>query len=849
MSVLMEQVPSDQRDQFLQTLISGKYNLLLGAGASVDSTDKHGLSLPSGTGLTEEINSIAGSSQKQLSDAYEIALDRARPEIENYFKNRFIDCVPAHWWTIFSECVWNRIWTLNVDDVVEQAYRIPNRRGPLLARTYSWRDQLVDDIGLQVVHLHGKVLEDGPLDLIFSISEYVDAIEKKYSWYRKFFDDWVGLPFITIGSSLFGEYDLAQATRAKRPAGDNPSLYISREIASEMREQLEIRNLVGVEMSAEAAAIEIEALTREHRSSVAYQWQSTAAEKSDVARFSAQFELLDLTDGNRPRNHDFFGGAEPHWSDIVDGKAAVFGWHERLAHQLLTDLKELGPVQKLHAVLGDRFSGKTTGAYMVSHIIREEQFPVFLFKGDRRIDIESTLRVLKSRSTSLLVYDGIADFSDDVQILLQKARDQNAKVIVLALERKQRRHVLLQSMDPDFLALYDDSNGYRIDPLNRLDAERLLKHIELSGRYARIQNLNHGERIKKFEDRNIFDAMSEMEFGVGYRDRISPRFNKLPSYEARVLLFLVSFVNSFGYGLPLPFVEASGMKSREVRALMKTKEANDLLVMEFSALHSKYRSAALNTAKSLLSTRDIQDSIVAFMTRLSPYVNKNTKRSRTLEYRILKAVMRARGLRTILPPPTLEVIYRKLEPIYGDDAAFWEQRSIAAQFDKDYAPATSYAARAVDLAPRDMRRRTTFGRLLLVRSYRDVVPGGPESWDFYDRGKVELQRAADMSPRSGLVLLIQLNQTLRLYRELLVERVPDDDYNVLDADIQDIYRSCRYNPALAHTSEQKVVAELYGIFLKYRLMRNGELSDEDSRVVMRMKIPSVGENDEGFLQT
>lgn len=838
---IIDQIPVTMRDGFVQDLQAGRYNLLLGAGASRDSTDSSGKHLPLGWELIAELNALVGTSQTGLADAYEIAKMRQPALVEEFFRSRFVDCRPCQWMVDLTSVIWKRIWTLNVDDVVEQAYTSPGRKGPILSASYTWRNPIRDDFGVQAVHLHGRVFDTGPLDLVFSITEYVDAIEKKFAWFPLFFNAWVGSPFITIGSTLFGEYDLAQATRIKQPTGSTPSLYVSQSIPDEMREQLELRNLTAIELTAAEAAQELVDLTAESRATAYYQWQTIAAPPADVARFASQFDPLSLNDSAAPVGHDFFLGFEPCWDDIVTRKAATFGWHQKLADAVSKELIT-GVVQKMHVAFGARFSGKTCASFVVAKLLLEREIPVFYFRSDRTIDIDATLRVLAGRGEAVLIYDGIADFTLDIQKLMQGALDNGIRVIVLAFERSTRRQIVLQDISGKFLEVHDASNGLHTEALSRVDAKQLIDHVVRQGRYARLQRMTDSERIKMFERRNIFDAMSELEFGQGYRDRIRPRFDALPDFESRMVVFLTSFVNSFGYSMPVFLIEATGLKASSFRGLLGTRAFSDLLVEENGRLTCRYRSVAINSIKSAFPVNSISDTLEAFMKRLAPYMNSTTRKSRNYEYRILRAVMRARGLRIVLPTHALDPLYGRLEDWFGDQAAFWEQRSIASQLARQFVPATSYAAKAVDLAPQEVRRRTTLGRLLILRSYVDVEPGSPESWDLYGQGRSELIHAATLSPRAGVVLLNRFRQTLALYRELVKGGTVEDDHEALESDLADVHRECIEDSSLRHTAEQKIVAEMYGLFLQLRLVRHDEFTQDEAQKILERPLPNITED-------
>ncbi|MGV9673636.1 hypothetical protein ACWDPV_24145, partial [Gordonia sp. NPDC003504] len=277
--------------------------------------------------------------------------------------------------------------------------------------------------------------------------------------------------------------------------------------------------------------------------------------------------------------------------------------------------------------------------------------------------------------------------------------------------------------------------------------------------------------------------------------------------------------------------------------ISRSKEFLDLVAIEGGRLVTRYRSATISSVRASVSEASIIEAMVSLMEKLAPYVNKSTRRSRNYEYRILRAVMRARMLRGLIHKRHLESIYAGVEDLYSGEAAFWEQRSIAAQLNALYIPATSFAAKAVDLAPKEIHRRTTLGRLLILRSYMDVEPGSPESWDLYSQGKDQLIYAESLSPRRGIVLLNRFRQTLLLYRELVKNGALEDDYLALEEDLSTVNQECMDDVSLRHTEEQNVVHEMHGLFLQLKILRNGEFSDKDMELVLRKQLPPISENE------
>ncbi|MGW0753392.1 P-loop NTPase [Streptomyces sp. NPDC002587] len=780
--------------------------------------------------LREEINSVCGTRQHTLAEAYEVARSRDETTLARYLEGRFHGCKPADWLKNLCTCPWARIWTLNIDDVVETAYARTDERSPKLSSSYSWADSLREEPGLQLVHLHGRTIPGQPLQLIFSIVEYAESIERKWAWYRKFFDDWPALPFITVGARLYNEPDLAQATRVRRSASeDAPSVYVSRSIDDATAEQLEIRNLRPIEISAADFFSEIELLTREHRETRYYQLQSTSTSPADLATFTSEFDFLDpLDDGSLP-NHDFYKGDPPRWQDITRGLDARFQWHERLTALVQADMKRVDPVQTCHILLSDKFSGRSVGLYRVAKDIIESGFTGFIFRAKGRMDIESCVKTLAGRGRSVLVFDGIADFADDVSKLLEKCRTSQVSCVVMGVESQDRRHIILSQSDSSFLHLHNSHDGFRIRQLSKDDARQLASKLTAAGRSAKLIDMTEAQRVSFFTGRNIFEAISEMEYGSNFKSRLQPELEALPDDRFRRLVLLVALVGTFGYALPLSLLSAVGISADDLMKKEARQSLSSLLVVEEGQLFARYRSLTVEAARQQISDDDRFDLLVGFLRHLAPYVNTYTRGRRTLPYRLVKSLMRAQSMKGFLGKYQLRSFYDRLQPHYEADARFWEQRSIASRLNEDWAPAHSYAARAVDLAPEDSWRRTTLGRIAIMRSYRDKCPGSPDSWDLYALGVAQLERAMLLDPRSTVPIFVILRESIEFYRNLLLSDIVSEDLETIRHDIEHWYRYAKTHQSLQQTQEHNDLDSLYRLYLRFAVVQETPSADERMR--------------------
>ena len=224
----------------------GEYSLLLGAGFSSQAVNGRGVELPTSLGLAQELKDrftlpLEVRSASDLPIAYEDAVYKAdEAQVSDFLRRRLTGCVPS-WQGILSNFAWSRVWTLNIDDLLDEVFRSRSTAQFDFLDRYHVRTP--ND--LQIVYLHGRANRQGKK--IFSIQEYHDAIRGEGFWHTAFFSEYKERPIIVCGASLVGEVDLARTLRAKNESlitQGLPSIAVVRDLTPDAEERL--RNRLGL---------------------------------------------------------------------------------------------------------------------------------------------------------------------------------------------------------------------------------------------------------------------------------------------------------------------------------------------------------------------------------------------------------------------------------------------------------------------------------------------------------------------------------------------------------------------------------------------------------------------------
>jgi hypothetical protein len=152
---------------------------------------------------------------------------------------------------------WRRIYTTNVDDLVELVYRgarvVASVRRVVAPDEYADRDMLLREV--QYVKLHGSVdVDEKPLT--FSPIEYGRRAALHDIWYDHFLRDYCTYPTILVGTELneplFWQYLAARQERPRGAPESRPkSFLVSPNISNARADALALYNIQAVNATAE----------------------------------------------------------------------------------------------------------------------------------------------------------------------------------------------------------------------------------------------------------------------------------------------------------------------------------------------------------------------------------------------------------------------------------------------------------------------------------------------------------------------------------------------------------------------------------------------------------------------
>lgn len=202
----------------------GELILFLGAGASKGCTTRIGAKLLDGAALAKHLAEIGqyDYADEPLDEVYGAVRAKLGSRLDHVLEGLFRDTQPSPEYLALASFAWRRIYTLNVDDALENAIRrqrVQNLHVRVLGDPVADQDNFFDRLDL--IKLNGSIdqLRHG---IIFSASEYAKATARPLPWYEQCASDFVRSPILFIGTKLSEPLLKFHIERYKNVTGKSP---------------------------------------------------------------------------------------------------------------------------------------------------------------------------------------------------------------------------------------------------------------------------------------------------------------------------------------------------------------------------------------------------------------------------------------------------------------------------------------------------------------------------------------------------------------------------------------------------------------------------------------------------
>jgi hypothetical protein len=747
-------LPEKDWDALMTGVVQQKYQLILGAGASVGATTSRGTPVMAGSDLTDALIRDFGLPKPKdpnLRRVYAAAQGHksvAGTELSTYLQDLYTGCQAPAWYRHLVAIPWKYIWTLNIDDVLENAYSIfdTQARNKLVSLSWTQNHRIPNPDEVIAIHLHGKASRArNPEELIFDISMYLRATTDPHRWHSIFEDSYSDAPAIVLGASLREEFDLQTVLEQGRLRDrDLPSIIALKTIDEFDRQEYERWGLTAIEATAE----ELIKAIAEDWPEYALRFAPATAEAAEQISpsqlaFLHQWDRLDPPLEHRTDSrHDFFSGHEPSYDDILNHLDFERNGFSNLRDKFLQER----PRQQVACIYGATFSGKTSLSLRLCRSMAEAGWTVYNFDPDLRPDLEAVIWWIRRSPKTVLYIEGIADFSPEIGDLIARCTSEGIPLRLVVVERESRMKEVRRFIRGEAV------QEWQMSPrLRKSEVERLLNVLKENARLGSITGMAAQAQREYFLSQHrgdLFSALSDLESGEGFLERIHRRLVDVGYGPMRTLAHLTAIVSTIGYGLPFGVaMSAAGISPRELTRILATESFAEIVEVRRGKLYPRHRVFGSHLIDREFSQEENFTTTLALAKHLAPHVSPAAIHAKTIEYRLARQLLDWELLGRWLGRDRMLHWYAAIQDLYDWNARYWEQRALAASNLNLHERAVSWAQRAI-AEHRDAFALNTLATVILRRGL-ERYNNRNEQMDLYLEAVALLEEARAIAPEDS----------------------------------------------------------------------------------------------------
>lgn len=564
--------------KFIEKVLRGDVLLLTGAGFSMGSTIQ-GKPMLSTNDLIEKIltdileenhdDMERIKSRKSFQQICQLAITKITEyEFNNFLERTFRNTIPAEFHYLYAEIDWKEIYTLNIDDLIENLYEKKFDELGIEIQSYNTTKQpkaYVGDKILKYYKLHGDVRNKSE-GFVFSSNQYLSKLTQKQRTYNftKFAERLYHDTFCFIGTAL-NEVDLEVYVEeyGKGIGSQLPQekiYYISRTIYPEDKLELERKNIICIEETAETfikKVLEYDKKENKNKNALRIKKKLDIDTRIKNLGFKVEKDLNLLFERKTIENHkpiQFYLGFEAKWLDILSKSDAILKNTERLMNDINNNI-----TFNLFLLLGKSGNGKTTSLKRVIYEYSTNNDYLVLCYDDKTQLTEEASKKLAQELNKLdkkiiIVFDN-ASWAFSYIMELYENLQEDTSVSVLISSRIPEYYREMRQLDNIPTAIYNFDETICTE-----NAKRLVLKLEDKSYLGNLAGINSIEKrvdnfMKNFNKTNqdLFSTLISSTSGDGYYKKLNQKLETIMNNRnnAHFLIVLSIFDSFASYPLSL----------------------------------------------------------------------------------------------------------------------------------------------------------------------------------------------------------------------------------------------------------------------------------------------------------
>lgn len=679
---------------------SGEISLLLGAGFSINNSNGEA-TIPGAESLKHELlkkcERQAGQ-KTSLKDAYQLA-SRTLENFNEVFSKFFTTNSAAPWQQKIFQYAWSRIYTTNIDNVLNVAESETRRQGKSAGefKFFNYTDEglISETIGIiPVITIHGTCsrLDDG---FIFSTLEYAKAAAKILDWHNDLAARMIAGGVVIIGNQLDESDFDTYISRRSQTYGQN--IQSQNWIVLPNPDPIKSENWTAagftvIDSTAEEFfAVLYETCKPKNIGEILIEKVPTAKKATiDVkaatwfrGSFQLAFDEIEKAKHQTGLLKHFITGSHPDWFYIVNKAHANLQKGQELLNKAASLLQKNSTGVGIIHVIGPSGSGKTTAIRSTLETLVHTYKFTYEFNETQTID-KQLFRLIVDRLTekSIFIFYSAAEYYFTIKEISDRHKDKVNPYCLFILEdrtsdhQKNRRQLSNPGITPEYVELGN---------LSHADAKAIAQKIEDAGHtFPRFSEKDLNARAGIILDKekgfggDLLSALFSLTNHENFETKIYQDYQSAENPLAKSILNTTSILHALNYNTPLDYI-AGSLDEKTDNVVEKVNEdlAGILVIPQGTDIvRCRHRVIANYYFNNHIKGMGSISAIYGILNFLSRKFTVEDIKYHPLPYRIYRDIVSFEFLyEKYFPAQTrdsdTEKLYHECQKLYGRDGIFW----------------------------------------------------------------------------------------------------------------------------------------------------------------------------------
>lgn len=670
---------------------SGTSSLVLGPNFSSGSTSISGAQIPDFYNFSAELCKRSGVSLDEFASEKEAIDYLSRTpaksnEIRAYMRQCFSVRVPRSDISILPRLVWRRLYSYDLSDAIDMAYRRQTssqtvRAVSVMASISSLR--AARDV-VELVKLSGDGLTDSS-DNVFTNPNFAH-IAHSSKWASSLNLDCAINPVIFLGDESDGQYLFEILRSFAKKEGLQKVIFCATGLNFHQKQMLSEQGAVYLEIDQKGflnvlsrafptgrGLSEIAERTYSiHRADKQISGDLIGSFTSLSPDFFANIESATSAHGIR----EFYRGENVQWSDIISGITADLSQYRNWRYRIEIEMNQQFPGGKAFLLTSPAGMGKTVALMSVAFWLRRRtDKPIFWLEPDG--DLRGFLlhaRPDSFPSGAYIIVDDITNHIDGFDGIDPTICAQFCWILTSREARWQK----YKRRFPEFIKLHTES----LRKLNTTDAEEIYRKISSYGTTVYFDSSSDEERIKEILAKSAKDMLVLIrELGQGRKFDQIIRSEISDLSDVQKLVYLVVCLSDRNQ-VPMPLdLLAHAIKRNQHTVDIATHLKSMGRILDNSGnkrtvrtRHAIIAGHVLEPRNSVVTAGEVTNALSALLAAFSNYQTPiMVHHSNTGHARVFKTVINRKFLVDMLGTHAALSIYRRFEKEFERDGFFWQQ--------------------------------------------------------------------------------------------------------------------------------------------------------------------------------